>query len=133
VPPIVNESLRAQNVANPYHLNIWTPCQWVHVLDRYFGDVRALQHWYDKPGVELNLINSPADTVVTPADFVFRPVPVETLYTEPTITAVFVARAPRPAATRPAGPAGFVDDSYTRPAPPTPSWLARARGVLAPS
>jgi 2-polyprenyl-3-methyl-5-hydroxy-6-metoxy-1,4-benzoquinol methylase/uncharacterized protein YbaR (Trm112 family) len=131
VPPIVNESLRAQNLANPYHLNIWTPRQWLHVLERFFADVQPLQHWYDKPGVELNLVNSPAETVVTPADFVFKPVPVGALYVEPTITAVFVARRPR--TSRPAGPAGFVDDSFTRPAPPAPSFLARARLALAPS
>jgi hypothetical protein len=103
------------------------------VLGRYFEHVQAMQHWYDKPGVELNLVNSPADTVIAPSDFVFRPVAVDGLYTEPTISAVFAARAPIATAKRPRGGAGFVDDSFTRPAPPAPSWLARARVALARS
>jgi hypothetical protein len=73
----------------------------------------------------------PPDTVVVPSDFVFRPVGVDALYTEPTISAVFVAQTPIPAAARPPGAAGFVDDSFTRPTPRAPSWLARARAKLA--
>ena len=85
---------------------------------------------YDKLGVELNIVNSPADTVVVPADFTFTPVVVDALCTGPTISAVFVARAPIAATARPRGGAGFVEDSFTRPAPPVPV-VAGARGVLA--
>ena len=133
VPPIINDALRAQNLANPYHLNIWSPRQWRHALGRYFGDVQAFQHWYEKPGVELNLINSPADTVITEDDFVFHPVTVDQLYELPTITAVFTACRPVPADTVAAhGPdLDFVDDSFTRPALVAPStWAARARRRL---
>jgi 2-polyprenyl-3-methyl-5-hydroxy-6-metoxy-1,4-benzoquinol methylase/uncharacterized protein YbaR (Trm112 family) len=131
VPPIVNEALRAQNLANPYHLNIWTPRQWAHVLGRYFEDVQAFQHWYDRPDVELNLVNSPADTVIAPDDFVFRPVAVEGLYSAPTITAVFTARRKRVAV--PGAAPAFVDESFTRaaPKPPASSWAARARNLAA--
>ena len=120
VPPIVNDSLRAQNLANPYHLNIWSPRQWAHALGRYFADVEAYQHWYELPGVELNLSNTPAETVVREEDFVFRPVGVQGLYDVPTITAVFTARHPvaADALPTPGGRLPFVDDSFTRPPPP---------------
>ena len=119
VPPIVNESLRDQNLANPYHLNIWTPRQWAHALGRWFGAVETFQHWYEKPGVELNLVNSPAETIVTPEDFTFRPVGVDGLYSAPTITAVFTACGPLAASRVPARGTmpSFVDESFTRPAP----------------
>lgn len=133
VPPIVNDALRAQNLANPYHLNIWSPRQWQHALSRYFGEVQAYQHWYDKPGVELNLINSPADTVVREADFLFQAVSVDQLYQVPTITAVYSARRPLPAdvAAAHGADADFIDDSFSRPPPsPDTSWPARARRTL---
>lgn len=116
VPPITNDELRQQNLANRYHLNIWSPRQWAETLGRYFAEVQAYQHWYDKPGVELNLINSPADTVIREEDFMFPPITVAQLYELPTITAIFTARRPLPVAEQP--PAGstitFVDDSFTR-------------------
>lgn len=120
VPPIVNESLRDQNLANPYHLNIWSPQQWAHALGRFFVDVQPFQHWYEKNGVELNLINSPADTVVKEDEFVFRPATAAQLYEVPTITAIFTAGRPVPEGRLPLAGAslGFIDDSFTRP-PPT--------------
>ena len=122
VPPIVNDALRAQNLANPYHVNIWSPRQWAHALGRFFGEVQAFQHWYDKPGVELNLINSPADTVIQEQDFLFHPVAVDELHELPTISAVFTARRPIAADRLPAdgAPMGFVDDSFTRAGPAAP-------------
>lgn len=118
VPPIVSEALREQNLANPYHLNIWSPRQWVHTLELYFSDVRVFQHWYDRPGVELNLANTPRETVVREDDFVFTAVGVDELYSAPTITAVFAARSPKAEASIPASGARprFIDDSFTRPA-----------------
>jgi 2-polyprenyl-3-methyl-5-hydroxy-6-metoxy-1,4-benzoquinol methylase len=125
VPPIVSDALRQENLANPYHLNIWSPRQWAHVLGRYFADVAAVQHWYDKPGVELNLRNTPAETVIAEGDFVFRPVAVEALYHLPTISAVFTARRPLAAAHLPRADAAldYVDQSFTRP----PSEASRVR------
>jgi len=88
-----------------------------------------MRRWYDKPGVELNLANSPADTVV-PADFTSTPVVVDALCTEATISAVFVASAPIAAAARPLGAAAFVGTrSRARGRPPRRAW--RARGLLA--
>ena len=120
VPPIVSDALRAQNLANQYHLNIWSPRQWAHALGRYFAEVEAYQHWYERPGIELNLSNSPAETVIREEDFVFRPVGIDGLYDVPTITAVFTARRPVAADALPApgGRLSFVDDSFTRPPPP---------------
>jgi hypothetical protein len=59
-----------------------------------FVDLALVQHWYERPGVELNLANSPGETVIREEDFVFRPVGVDGLYDVPTITAVFTARRP---------------------------------------
>jgi 2-polyprenyl-3-methyl-5-hydroxy-6-metoxy-1,4-benzoquinol methylase/uncharacterized protein YbaR (Trm112 family) len=138
VPPIVNESLRDQNLANPYHLNIWSPQQWAYALGRFFVDVQPFQHWYEKNGVELNLINSPAETVVKEDEFVFRPATAAQLYELPTITAIFTAARPVPAGRLPlAGVSlGFIDDSFTRPpaAPEAPpSRLQRALRALRPA
>jgi hypothetical protein len=132
VPPIVSAPLREQNLANPYHLNIWSPQQWAHVLDGYFGEVETFQHWYDKPGVELNLVNSPHETVLCEQDFYFREATPERLYDVPTLTAVFTARAARAAARWPTAPS-YVDDSFSRPAAaraPQPAGWRRARHAL---
>lgn len=142
VPPIINDAIRAQDLANPYHVNIWSPRQWSHVLSQYFAEVQAYQHWYDKPGVELNLLNAPGETVVTEKDFIFPALPTDQLYHQPTITAIFAARKPvlQPQLPKPGAPVWFVDDSFTRapalaPSAPwnpllTRAWtVARQQGV----
>jgi 2-polyprenyl-3-methyl-5-hydroxy-6-metoxy-1,4-benzoquinol methylase/uncharacterized protein YbaR (Trm112 family) len=116
VPPIVNAELRAQNLANPHHLNIWSPRQWLHVLRQYFEDVQVYQHWFEKPGIQLDFTNTPTETVVRETDFTFTPITLEQLYHVPTIGAIFVARKPvaQSQLPFPGRRVTFVDDSFTR-------------------
>ncbi|MGH7960387.1 MAG: hypothetical protein ACRERD_00990, partial [Candidatus Binatia bacterium] len=101
-------------------LNIWSPRQWAYVLQQYFTEVQAYQHWYDKPGVEINLLNAPADTVMKETDYTFQPIAVDQLYHLPSISGIFTARGPvaRPQLPLLGAPLWFMDDSFTRPAPP---------------
>lgn len=130
VPPIVDANLRAQDLLDPYHLNIWSPRQWDSVLRRYFAEVQAYQHWYEKPGVQLHLFNTPAETVLNERDFFLKPVALAHLYSLPTLSAVFVARKPvaAPRLPQPGQPVRFVDDSFTR--SPRAAWLRSWRKVL---
>jgi SAM-dependent methyltransferase len=118
VPPIISEDLQADNLANPYHLNIWTPRQWHHALSHYFTDIQYYRHGFDKPGVSLDFSNAPEQTVVDETDFLFESLPIEQAFDTPTLTAIFVAQAPRAAAEvlDDDGQISFVDDSFTIPA-----------------
>ena len=51
VPPITDEELRAANLGNPYHLNIWSPLQWHHTLSQYFSEVECYRHNFDRKDV----------------------------------------------------------------------------------
>jgi 2-polyprenyl-3-methyl-5-hydroxy-6-metoxy-1,4-benzoquinol methylase len=116
VPPVTSDADRAANLANPYHLNIWTPRQWHHAISEFFGHIESYRHTVARPDTKLDFGNSPEQSVISEKDFAFEAVPLERFFEEPTLTVVFVARAPRPANELP--PSGdtleFVDDSYTR-------------------
>ena len=95
VPPIVNEASIAENLANPYHLNIWSPRQWKSVLDRYFSHIVCYRHWTDKEGI--NFSNSPDETVINETDFFFEEVSANRLASATdTFTAIFLVSAPLP-------------------------------------
>ncbi len=117
VPPITTDGAWAENIANVYHLNIWTPDQWHHVLNQYFAEIQPYRHGFNKPGVPLDFANTPERTVITEEDFFFDPVPLEHFYREPTTTAVFLARRPRAELPPRDLPLSFVDRSFTRPPP----------------
>jgi SAM-dependent methyltransferase len=121
VPPITNNELRTANLANPYHLNIWTPRQWYSILNLYFERVDTYRHWLEKAGAILDLYNLPEQTVITEEDFIFVPVSLKDLYELPTISAIFIAAQKRAKDQLPARSHSvkFVDDSFTRPA-----WIA---------
>lgn len=117
VPPIFDETSKKANVDNLYHLNIWSPRQWHHVLSMFYEEVECYQHRFDQPGKTLDFWNQPEQTTIREQDFSFPAVPLEGLY-EPTLTAVFIARKPK--AALPSLKLDFVDDSYTRPPSATP-------------
>src|SRR5262245_56295993 len=96
VPPIINEHLRNDNLSNLYHLNIWSPRQWHHVLAMYFGDIQYYGH-LPRPGLTVDFSAAQERSAVTEADFVFAPVPLGQMGTAETLTSVFVARRPLPA------------------------------------
>jgi SAM-dependent methyltransferase len=117
VPPIINEQVRAADLANRYHLNSWSPRQWNFVLGQYFTEVQCYRHWFEKPGVTLNFTNHPSETVIGPHDFTFEPIAVADLYNVHTIGAIFMARRPRAEAELPPpnSPVTFIDNSFSRP------------------
>jgi SAM-dependent methyltransferase len=125
VPPIVNELLRQGNLDNPFHLNIWTPRQWFHVLKLFFSEVQPYLHHFYKPGLELNLANTPKQTRVKETDFIFDPISVEGFYRPTTLTAIFVAQKPTPESTSPSPtlPLNFIEGSFTRPLVVNPQGL----------
>jgi SAM-dependent methyltransferase len=122
VPPVTSDLLRDLNLANPYHVNIWTPDQWFHVLLHYFESVDIFSHGFDSAGCVPDWHNLGDEEDVSEARFVFAPIPLEafkycaTAQSAPSITAVFVARRPRPSAEFPdvSVPLPFTDHSFTR-------------------
>lgn len=117
VPPIISADLQADNLANPYHLNIWTPRQWHHALSSFFAEIQYYRHDFDKPGIVLDFGNSPEQTRVNEADFVIAPTALERAAETPTLTAIFVAQHPRAAREirYPEQQLTFIDDSFTIP------------------
>jgi 2-polyprenyl-3-methyl-5-hydroxy-6-metoxy-1,4-benzoquinol methylase len=118
VPPITSPYLRAANLLNPYHLNLWSPRQWSHVLGQYFARVEHYLHCLGARGAILDFHQPLAETVTEDA-WVFERVSLDELASIPTLSAVFVLREPRAAAELPlpGAPVAWVDGSFTRQAP----------------
>jgi 2-polyprenyl-3-methyl-5-hydroxy-6-metoxy-1,4-benzoquinol methylase len=116
VPPIANEAARQANLANPYHLNIWSPHQWHYVLNHYFATVECYRHHYEKPGVPLTAGDTPDTCVLRPEDFLFLPISIEELNRIGALTAIFVAYNQRATEELPAitTPVTMIDTSFTR-------------------
>lgn len=116
VPPVANELQHKANLENIYHLNIWSPRQWAHVLNLYFAEVQPYVHTFDKPGLELNFAHTPEETRINETDFIFEPVTVDDFYCRHTLTVIFVAKKPKAARATPFpnSRVTFVDDSFTR-------------------
>lgn len=122
VPPITSPELRHANLTNFYHLNIWTPRQWRHVLQHYFEEVDAYRHVPAIPadGRRLDLSNGAGLAQVSEQDFDFPPAdPASDGDDSPTMTSVFVARRPRRSrrgrGSRVDRPDPlFIDDSFSR-------------------
>jgi 2-polyprenyl-3-methyl-5-hydroxy-6-metoxy-1,4-benzoquinol methylase len=119
VPPVYNDASRAANLANPYHLNIWSPRQWHYTLTRYFHTVSCIRHHFEKPGTSLNFADTPETCRLREDDFLFLPSSVDELSILGALTAIFVAQMPLPADALPAPDKAppMVDDSFSRPAP----------------
>ena len=134
VPPVIDEISRTDNINNAYHLNIWTPLQWYHVLNQYFEKIQPYIHYYNKPGTVLDFNNTPDQTSVNETDFTFIPVPLDELFHQPTLTVVFTAQNPRPEnlIPPPTDHVTFIDDSFTRPAKKADSiglWIKKSQEI----
>jgi 2-polyprenyl-3-methyl-5-hydroxy-6-metoxy-1,4-benzoquinol methylase len=116
VPPIVREVDWAENIANIYHHNIWTPRQWYQVFNQFFGEIDCFWHGL-RPGLPLDFHNKPEQTIINEKDFIFKPVPVDHYYLEPSLSILFIIREPRlESEIPPAGqPVTFIENSFTRP------------------
>lgn len=95
VPPVIHEYSRLENLANPYHINVWSPAQWYSALQHFFADVQCYQHISTRPDIALDFMNRPQETVITEADFAFLPVTLDQWLANPTMTLVILARMPR--------------------------------------
>lgn len=119
VPPITDDHLQYLNVINPYHLNIWSPRQWYAVLQSYFGEITPHLHGVTKLGWDFTpeLFRLAEAGQLTEKSFVFEAANVEDMYRILTMSAVFIAQKPHPAAAQPApdSPIVFVDESFSRP------------------
>lgn len=116
VPPIVDESTRAMNVSNPFHVNIWSPRQWYHTLGLYFNEIQPYSHIYAKPGPPPDFFAAPENTYFNEEDFTFELISIDDMYHSPSMTAIFVVRDPRPAHEIPQSEdeIPFIDDSFSR-------------------
>jgi 2-polyprenyl-3-methyl-5-hydroxy-6-metoxy-1,4-benzoquinol methylase len=114
VPPVIHDMSRAENVANEFHFNIWSPRQWNHILKMFFSDVQSYRHFW-RSGFELNPINTPEQSMIRESDFTFDPMGVEKYFYIPSMTVLFVVRAPRNLKELSAAdkPLEFVDESFT--------------------
>lgn len=119
VPPIVRDADWTENIGNRYHLNLWTPRQWLLVLGQYFKEVETYRHDFYHPGIPLDFSHTPEQTQVKQNDFVFRQIDVGDLYQNFSLSVVMVARGPRPAhqLPRPDAPPALVEGSFSRPLP----------------
>ena len=117
VPPITDDRLKYLNLINPYHVNIWSPRQWAHTLGLYFEAIQPVLHGVVSAGTDFKPEHFTAASRLTEKSFVFTPGSVEDMDHTFTLTAIFVARQPRPASQLPAAdaPLQFVDESFTRP------------------
>jgi len=117
VPPITDKRLQYLNLINPYHVNIWSPRQWLHVLSLFFEEIHCYLHGVEAIGADFKPEHLASSSKLTEKDFVFEQGDVRDMYEQFTLTAIFVAKRPRPATHLPAAnaPLTFVDDSFTRP------------------
>jgi len=120
VPPVTSAEQRLAELANPHHVNIWSPRQWRHCLGAYFETVELYRHVLTRPDVVPDFRNAPPDTVLSERDFDCLPAIGEGQLAG-SFSVVLLARGPMEARRRP--PPGakvmFVDDSFTRVRP----WL----------
>lgn len=116
VPPITDDRLQYLNIINPYHVNIWTPRQWAHVLGMFFNETMPVLHGVEKLGADFKPEHFTPASTLTEKNFVFTPGTVEDFYQAFTLTAIFVAQRPRLANQIPNtdAPLSFIDESFTR-------------------
>jgi|tagenome__1003787_1003787.scaffolds.fasta_scaffold20832940_2 2-polyprenyl-3-methyl-5-hydroxy-6-metoxy-1,4-benzoquinol methylase len=117
VPPITDERLVYLNVINRYHLNIWSPRQWHAVLGEFFGRVDPFVHLISDRAAQHLTAPATGSDGLSADDFMIRAATLEEFYKSPTLTAIFVAAAPRTNDALPdaSKPLAFMDDSFSRP------------------
>lgn len=137
VPGVFDAASQVLQMANRYHLNIWSPEQWQHAIRRWFADVDPYRHWLERADLVFDPALDAAAAGLVDADFAIAPSPDGDLRA-PTLTHIFVACRPRPPAEAPAPgtPMTFVDGSFSRRPPrftPLPPDEARAAEPRSPA
>lgn len=112
VPPIVNQETKDANIANPFHVNIWSPKQWDMTLKHYYTNVIPYIHQFESDTYTLDFGNTPENTRITEKDFIFREIPIDQFYKLPCITTLFIASKPKHFVR--IRKKRFVEDSFTK-------------------
>jgi SAM-dependent methyltransferase len=112
VPPITTPYLRAANVVNPHHVNIWSPQQWNTLLGSYFARTTYYLHCLGQRGQIVDF-QAPTSTVIPHTAWIFEPVSFDTFVTIPTLTAIFVLQQPQTPLPQTHSLVQMRDDSYT--------------------
>jgi len=136
VPPITDDRLLYLNLINAYHINLWSPRQWSSVLNQFFKEVSPYLHGVERIGEDFRPEHADPHSGPTEKDFVIERGTVEDMYDRFTLTAIFVARGPRPHSDVPSTALlpEFVDDSFTRePGYIAPSLRKKLRRYFEPS
>ena len=136
VPPIIDDRLLYLNLINAYHVNLWSPRQWSFVLNQFFEEVSPYLHGVERVGEDFQPEHIGAQGSLTEKDFVIERGTVEAMYDRFTLTAIFVARGPRPRSSVPSAVPlpEFVDGSFTRePGYIDPELRKRLRRYFEPS
>jgi SAM-dependent methyltransferase len=136
VPPITDDRLLYLNLINDYHVNLWSPRQWSFVLSQFFEEVSPYLHGVERIGEDFRPEHVGTDSALTEKGFAIERGTVEDMYDRFTLTAIFVARGPRPQDSVPsAAPLSeFVDGSFTRePGYIAPSLRKKLRRFFEPS
>jgi len=117
VPPVITEEDKKHNIENPFHLNIWSPQQWKHVISHYFLDVEPLRQDFTRAGVPLDFLNTPEQSVITEEDFRFSSTSLEDFIERPSLSIVFRGRHPKSVRELPEPDAAIspIDESFTKP------------------
>jgi SAM-dependent methyltransferase len=123
VPAACSEQGVAEELGNPYHLNIWSPRQWVTVLNSYLTDIRCYTHILEKQDGRLRVGNEPHQTTIRETDFSINEEGLNALYEGRTHTAIFIGRNQLEKQLLPAlgHKIEMIDHSISRPL--RPSWL----------
>lgn len=93
VPPITDQASLQANEAIPYHRSNHMVSHWIDLLSDRFRDVQPYRHSW-RAGVEPDF-SDPFPSRLSADDFLFERVALTDLATLPTLTALFVATAPR--------------------------------------
>lgn len=117
VPPIIHQPEWEANVMNCFHLNLWTPRQWLMVFRKHFGAVQPYDHQYSDPSLRQEPFeNAEEDTHITELDFEFSPCEIDEYYRRDSISVLFVAGKPIARAdSENDSITEFVEGSFTRP------------------
>lgn len=94
VPPVTSPEIRDADFSNPYHLNSWSPQQWVLAVNKFFKTVEPFGHYLDKDNYHLDFGNRPRNTRIDERNFKFESIEIEDFYRRPSLTAIFVASNP---------------------------------------
>jgi len=120
VPPLINEKTRQADLDNRFHLNNWSPEQWMHTMGKYFSEVTLYCHKFTRGDeIKLDFINFPDQCKITEHDFEFIEATPAKMREIGTLTAMMVARNPRNQDELPplGTPTDFIDESSSREPP----------------